>query len=231
MGKYLREKLKRFSFLSCWLLHYISLSTVSWHFLIWTSRGIGFSSNKGEEMRKQQLINFVSRLLGSRRWMESFWRTYMFAVFLDHGTKWRLTTFMTAALWIFRRTFESNGRTLLDFNGACKDLASVEIWQKMEYYFDGTKTLDLSGFKRNFDFLKKFFIDLSDNAAAILKSMQNSNYCYDCSQWEKSKSFPIGDFPSNGCYFAYFSIWPQHYRKGLLWQSVTGFWWDMQKFS
>ena len=26
-------------------------------------------------------------------------------------------------------------------------------------------------------------------------------------------------------------LWPRHYRKGLLWQSLTGFWWDMQKFS
>ena len=117
----------------------------------------------------------------------------------------RSTVNFSTNLWIYY------GRPLLDFNVACKDLASVEIWQKKEYYFDGTKTLDLSGCKRNFDFLKNLFIDLSANVAAILKSMQNSNYCYDCSQWTISKSSSIG----NSCYFAYFSIWPRHYRKGL----------------
>ena len=64
----------------------------------------------------------------------------------------RSTVNFSTNLWIYY------GRPLLDFNGACKDLASVEIWQKVEYYFDGTKALDLSGFKRNFDFLKNLFI-------------------------------------------------------------------------
>ena len=50
----------------------------------------------------------------------------------------RSTVNFSTNLWIYY------GRLLLDFDGAYKGLASVEIWQKMEYYFDGTKTLDLS---------------------------------------------------------------------------------------
>ena len=55
-------------------------------------------------------------------------------------------------------------RALLDFDGTCKSLASVEI-QKMGYFLMVRELLDLSGFHTfplqlyvTFDFLKNLFI-------------------------------------------------------------------------
>ena len=65
-------------------------------------------------------------------------------------------------------------------------------------------------------FFASFAVDLSDNAATILKGRQNSNCCWQSSQSETNCLFLIGCDLSNSCYFAYFSIWLRHYRKGLL---------------
>ena len=72
MGKYLRWnffaifwKTKKVLFFP--VDYYITFLWVQLVDTFWTSRGIGFSSNKGEEIRDWQLINFVSHLSGSRK--------------------------------------------------------------------------------------------------------------------------------------------------------------------
>ena len=106
------------------------------------------------------------------------------------ASRFRLVTFLATVAIL--RTFQYGpniigkvyyDRALLDFDGTCKSLASVEIQQKMGYFLMVRELLDLSGFHTfplqlyvTFDFLKNLFI-VANCYQILIKHMPKFSWC------------------------------------------------------